>query len=134
MQRFVSEIKEHAMEYGSIPFWSWNDKLEPDELRRQIRVMHDMHARGSLETEYLSEEWYECIRTCVDEAEKQEGENMIALKLYNSNRNLLGPHHFIDPEPLGVSPGTLSLESQWEDEQCAAFAERYAFVRFGIDC
>lgn len=77
MQRFVSEIKEHAMEYGSIPFWCWNDKLNPEELRRQIRVMHDlgmkgffMHARGGLETEYLSEEWYDCIRTCVDEAEK----------------------------------------------------------------
>lgn len=77
MQRFVKEIKEHAMEYGSIPFWSWNDKLEEDELRRQINVMHDlgmkgffMHARGGLETEYLSEEWYSCIRACVDEAKK----------------------------------------------------------------
>ena len=77
MQRFVKEIREHALEHGSIPFWSWNDKLEPDELRRQINVMHElgmkgffMHARGGLETEYLSEEWYEAIRTCVDEAEK----------------------------------------------------------------
>lgn len=25
--------------YQSIPFWSWNDKLEPEELRRQIRNM-----------------------------------------------------------------------------------------------
>ena len=46
-----------------VPFWSWNDKLEPDELRRQIGAMQDagmggffMHARGGLETEYLSEE------------------------------------------------------------------------------
>ena len=47
-----------------VPFWSWNDKLEPDELRRQIGAMQDagmggffMHARGGLETEYLSEDW-----------------------------------------------------------------------------
>ena len=77
MQRFVKEIREHAIEHGSIPFWSWNDKLEAGELRRQINVMHSlgmkgffMHARGGLETEYLSEEWYDAIRTCVDEAQK----------------------------------------------------------------
>ena len=75
--KFINEIREHSLEYGSIPFWSWNDKLEPAELRRQINIMHKlkmngffMHARGGLETEYLSEEWYDCIRACVDEAEK----------------------------------------------------------------
>ena len=77
MQNLISDIKANAMEYGSIPFWSWNDKLEEGELRRQINIMHDlgmkgffMHARGGLETEYLSEEWYDCIRACVDEAQK----------------------------------------------------------------
>ena len=64
-------------EYQSIPFWSWNDKLEPDELRRQIRWMKQngmggffMHARGGLKTEYLSEEWMQCVDECIDEAEK----------------------------------------------------------------
>jgi len=77
MQKFIQEIREHSVEYGSIPFWSWNDKLDPEELRRQIRVMHElkmrgffMHARGGLETEYLSDEWFDCIRACVDEAKK----------------------------------------------------------------
>ena len=64
-------------EYQSIPFWSWNDKLEEQELRRQIRWMKDngiggffMHARGGLKTKYLSEEWMQCIDACVDEATK----------------------------------------------------------------
>jgi len=77
MRKFIEEIRTHSLEYGSIPFWSWNDKLDPEELRRQIRVMHDlkmrgffMHARGGLETEYLSDEWFDCIRACVDEAKK----------------------------------------------------------------
>lgn len=77
MRSFIREIRENSLEYGSIPFWSWNDRLDPTELRRQINIMHDlrmngffMHARGGLETEYLSEEWYDCIRACVDEAEK----------------------------------------------------------------
>lgn len=61
-----------------VPFWSWNDKLEPDELRRQIGAMQDagmggffMHARGGLETEYLSEDWFCAVEASVDEAKKR---------------------------------------------------------------
>lgn len=77
MNKLTKEIKENSLSYGSLPFWSWNDKLEENELRRQIRNMHDisingffMHARGGLETEYLSEEWYNCTEICIDEAKK----------------------------------------------------------------
>ena len=63
--------------HGSIPFWSWNDKLEEGELRRQINNMKKlnmngffMHARGGLETEYMSDEWYAAINVCIDEARK----------------------------------------------------------------
>lgn len=73
----VDFIRERAPEYGSIPFWSWNDKLDPEELRRQIRNMHDlgmrgffMHARGGLETEYMSDEWFDCVKACIDEAKR----------------------------------------------------------------
>ncbi len=66
-----------AME-RSAPFWSWNAKLEPDELRRQIREMADkgmggffMHSRIGLETEYLGDEWMEAVSACVDEAKKE---------------------------------------------------------------
>ena len=31
-----------------VPFWSWNDKLEPDELRRQIGAMQDAGMGGFL--------------------------------------------------------------------------------------
>ena len=61
--------------YRTIPFWSWNDKLEPQVLREQIRQMYAagiggffMHARGGLQTEYLSEEWIGCVKACLDEA------------------------------------------------------------------
>lgn len=77
MNKLTKEVKDNSLSYGSIPFWSWNDKLEENELRRQIRNMHDlgingffMHARGGLETEYLSEEWYKCTEVCIDEAKK----------------------------------------------------------------
>lgn len=70
-------FKNPGNRYRGAPFWSWNGKLEPDELRRQIRVMQRMglggffmHSRVGLDTAYLSEEWFECVGACVDEAGK----------------------------------------------------------------
>ncbi len=61
----------------SFPFWAWNEKLEPEELKRQIREMYSqgmggffMHSREGLETEYMGKEWKECILTCVKEAHR----------------------------------------------------------------
>jgi len=63
--------------YRGKPFWAWNGKLEAEELRRQVRVMHRMglggffmHSRVGLATAYLSDEWFEMVRACVDEARK----------------------------------------------------------------
>ncbi len=60
-----------------IPFWSWNEKLEPEETAEQIRAMHDvgiggffMHARGGLATEYMGTEWFENVAAAKDEAKK----------------------------------------------------------------
>ena len=78
MNKLTEKISRRAPEYGSLPFWSWNDRLREDELREQIRNMKSlhmngffMHARGGLETEYLSDEWFDCINACIDEAKKQ---------------------------------------------------------------
>ena len=63
--------------YKPIPFWSWNEKLEPDKLKEQIYWMEKngmggyfMHARSGLQTEYLSDEWMDCIKTCTEEGKK----------------------------------------------------------------
>ena len=64
-------------DYTSLPFWSWNNDLDPEELVRQIRAMYDngihgfiMHARTGLKVEYLSERWFQCIEACLDEAKR----------------------------------------------------------------
>lgn len=64
-------------EYRTVPFWSWNDELEPDELVRQIRAMKQaglggffMHARSGLKTAYMGERWFECVKACILEAER----------------------------------------------------------------
>jgi len=74
MNKIIKQIQNDKTHAG-IPFWSWNDKLEEDELRRQIRNMKDlgmrgffMHARGGLETGYMSKDWFDCVRVCIDEA------------------------------------------------------------------
>ena len=73
----TDDILRDVPAHASIPFWSWNDRLEPERLRAQIRRMKElkmggffMHARGGLETEYLSEEWFDAVRASVDEGEK----------------------------------------------------------------
>lgn len=74
----IERLEGNLTEYQSIPFWSWNDQLEPEELRRQIREMKKagiggffMHARGGLLTEYMGEDWFKAVDACIDEAKKQ---------------------------------------------------------------
>ncbi len=73
---FWREFQSPPAAYRGKPFWAWNGELEPEELRRQVRLMHRMglggffmHSRVGLGTPYLSDEWFECIQACVDEAE-----------------------------------------------------------------
>ncbi len=63
--------------YRGKPFWSWNGKLEKDELLRQIGILKEMgfggffmHSRTGLVTEYLGDEWFDLINACADEAER----------------------------------------------------------------
>lgn len=69
--------KANVNDYRSIPFWSWNDKLDKNKLVDQIKWMKEqgfggyfMHARGGLTTEYLGDEWFECTKACVEEGKK----------------------------------------------------------------
>jgi hypothetical protein len=59
--------------YRPVPLWSWNDKLDQEELIRQIEEMHRagiggffMHARGGLQTPYMGDEWMEAVRVCIE--------------------------------------------------------------------
>ena len=87
--RFLQKIKNPGSEFRGAPFWAWNSKLDPQELRWQIGKLHEMglggffmHARVGLNTKYLGKEWFDCIRACIDEAKKY---NMNAW-LYDEDR------------------------------------------------
>jgi len=75
--KFAAEFADPPSPYRGAPFWAWNGPLEPDALRRQIRVMHRMglggffmHSRVGLDTAYLGREWMDCVAACIDEADK----------------------------------------------------------------
>ncbi|SDE44992.1 hypothetical protein SAMN02799630_03404 [Paenibacillus sp. UNCCL117] len=77
------------VEHRSIPFWSWNGKLEQAELNTQIEGFKAqgmggfmMHVREGLETAYLSDEFMERIKESVEKA-KAEG---IYAWLYDEDR------------------------------------------------
>lgn len=79
METLKQMVSERRTGYRPVPFWSWNDRLDPEELKKQIRRMKAqgmggffMHARGGLKTEYLSQEWMACIRACCEEAKEQQ--------------------------------------------------------------
>ena len=70
------DFKHVPKKYRPIPFWSWNEKLDAEETREQIRMMEAagiggffMHARGGLQTPYMEEEWFENVTASVEEAE-----------------------------------------------------------------
>lgn len=63
--------------FKPVPFWSWNDDLQEDELVRQIDWMNEsgiggffMHARGGLTTPYLGEKWFSCVDACLKRAKE----------------------------------------------------------------
>ena len=84
MHEIIQKIKNINRKYRPIPFWSWNDKLTSDLLKWQIQEMvqagiggYFMHARGGLETEYLSAEWMECVDICIKEGRKNHLDSWI---------------------------------------------------------
>lgn len=76
-------------EYRGTPFWSWNCKLDKEQLMRQIDHLKQMgfggfhmHSRIGLATEYLGDEFMDMVTACCDKA---ESENMLAW-LYDEDR------------------------------------------------
>ncbi|MCU6710935.1 glycosyl hydrolase [Paenibacillus sp. J5C_2022] len=60
---------------GCLSFWSWNDKLDRDEIKRQLDYFQAaglsgvfLHARGGLGIDYLGQEWMDAVAVCVEHA------------------------------------------------------------------
>ncbi|MCF7931628.1 MAG: hypothetical protein K9K93_00480 [Acholeplasmataceae bacterium] len=61
--------------YQNIAFWAWNERMEDDEIIRQIKLFHAqgfqgffMHARAGLQASYLGKDWFRAAKTAIDTA------------------------------------------------------------------
>ena len=82
-------FKKPTSEYRGTPFWAWNNKLDKDQLEREIEYMKEMglggfhmHSRTGMATHYLSDEFMSMVKACVEKARKEE---MLAW-LYDEDR------------------------------------------------
>ncbi len=89
MDKLRAEFRQPPLSCRGAPFWSWNDRLQVEELARQVRDMKAhgmggffMHSRDGLETVYMGPEWLECIRETVHVA-RAEG---MGAWLYDEDR------------------------------------------------
>ncbi|MCL2407402.1 MAG: hypothetical protein FWC95_05680 [Defluviitaleaceae bacterium] len=71
-------FKNPTNEYRGAPFWSWNARLDEDELLRQIDVFKEMgiggfhiHSRSGLGTEYLGDEFMRLVSVCNERAKER---------------------------------------------------------------
>lgn len=92
-------------EYRGAPFWSWNNLLEDEKLKRDIDCFEEMgiggfhmHSRTGLNTEYMSEDFLARVKTCVDYAKSK---NMKAY-LYDEDR-----------WPSGAAGGIVTKDHQY---------------------
>ncbi len=76
-EKLKAALRGNPDEYKSIPFWSWNNSLDENELVKQIEEMKSagiggfiMHARTGLKDEYLGEKWFSCIDACLKKAKE----------------------------------------------------------------
>lgn len=70
-------LRRPASRHRSAPFWAWNDSLNSQRLIEQIDMMQEqgyggffIHSREGLETEYLSKEWMNHIKSVISHAEQ----------------------------------------------------------------
>ncbi len=99
---WLDDFRDPPAEYRPVPFWSWNGRMTPAEVRRQVDVIADagwgggfIHSRVGLTTPYLGEEWFAAVDATL-EACRARG---LPVWLYDEDR-----------WPSGFSGGTVTRE------------------------
>lgn len=100
MKELTAMLTNPDASHRSAPFWGWNDRLNQEELVRQLKDMKDkgmggafIHSREGLETPYLSDEWMEDVAVSIEAAREEN----LELWIYDE-----------DKWPSGSAGGTVS--------------------------
>ena len=95
------------------PFWAWSGKLDPQEIVRQVKTFKEMgyggfyiHSRVNLETEYLGDEWMQCVKAAISEAKKYG----LEVWIYDEDR-----------WPSGIAGGKVTMNPN--------FRQKYLYMR-----
>ncbi|MBE6368392.1 MAG: hypothetical protein E7052_10885 [Lentisphaerae bacterium] len=87
-EQLITNWNDPPAKYRPQPFYSWNDRLDVKELKRQITLMHDaglggffMHARGGLPDTYMDNEYMDAVCGAIEAAV----ENNMEAWLYDEN-------------------------------------------------
>ncbi len=119
VQSFDTQLFENpTAEYRGTPFWAWNCELKSEELLWQIEQLKSMgfggfhmHVRTGMATPYLSDEYMQLIRDCVEKARQ---ESMLAW-LYDEDR-----------WPSGAAGGLVTKDPAYRARHLLFTAQSYA--------
>ncbi len=88
-EKFLEKFSQADAAIGIVPFWGWSGELDFAELARQIGVFREMgfkgffiHSRVGLNEPYLQKEFFDYVKFCVKEAEK----NNLEVWIYDEDR------------------------------------------------
>lgn len=119
-------FKNPTSEYRGTPFWAWNNLLTEEELCRQIDIFKEMglggfhmHVRTGLRNKYLSDEYMELVKACVEKAKSEE---MLAW-LYDEDR-----------WPSGAAGGLVTCDERYRARNLVFTTERYGEAFSAGDC
>lgn len=118
-------FKSPTSEYRGTPFWSWNCKMTPEMLTKQIEYFKQMgfggfhmHSRFGMDVPYLSEEFMSLVRACVDKA---KDEDMLAW-LYDE-----------DKWPSGFAGGLVTKEPRYRQRELVLIPPNSVRQKDGYD-
>lgn len=101
---WLQDFADPPAEYRLVPFWSWNEEMEPEEIKRQVRIIKQggwggafVHSRIGLTTPYLGDDWFKAVDATLEACEE---ENLLVW-LYDE-----------DKWPSGYSGGTVPLADE----------------------
>jgi len=67
-EEMIDTFKQPTVDFRPVPLWVWHDKLDSSMLTRDLQEFKDkgfggefIHPRYGLITEYLSDEWFDCV-------------------------------------------------------------------------